>query len=328
MNEQLISIIVAVYNVEKYLNKCVESIINQTYRELEIILVDDGSKDNSGKMCDEWANKDSRIHVIHKPNGGLSDARNYGLEVAQGRWIGFIDGDDYIKSDMYERLFDNRVENGMTVCGYYIVENNQIIPCYGIDKMITQKEAVNLYLKNEWTSISSSKFTYFGSYAWNKLYDISVFKYVRYPKHKKFEDMYIILELLYHCSLIQIIPQCEYYYIQRENSITHLKSIHTDALVARKKQKKELEEFWGIQDKRIHGLLGLSYISILKKYAIVSSSEREKYNDLRNESWNNLNQIGYSECSFKTKIKLFFCRVVPDFYRFLYKLNEKLKYIK
>ena len=149
MNEQLISIIVAVYNVEKYLNKCVESIINQTYRELEIILVDDGSKDNSGKMCDEWANKDSRIHVIHKPNGGLSDARNYGLEVAQGRWIGFMDGDDYIKPDMYERLFDNRVENGMTVCGYYIVENNQIIPCYGIDKMLTQKEAVNLYLKNE-----------------------------------------------------------------------------------------------------------------------------------------------------------------------------------
>lgn len=92
MNEQLISVIVAVYNVEKYLNKCVESIVKQTYHDLEIILVDDGSKDNSGKLCDEWANKDPRIHVIHKQNGGLSDARNYGLKASHGKWICFVDG--------------------------------------------------------------------------------------------------------------------------------------------------------------------------------------------------------------------------------------------
>ena len=100
MNEQLISVIVAVYNVEKYLDKCVESIVKQTYHELEIILVDDGSKDNSGKICDEWAEKDSRIHVIHKQNGGLSDARNYGLKASNGEWICFVDGDDYISLNM------------------------------------------------------------------------------------------------------------------------------------------------------------------------------------------------------------------------------------
>ena len=94
MNE-LITIVVPVYNVENYLDKCVDTIVNQTYTNLEIILVDDGSTDSSGKKCDEWAEKDCRIKVIHKENGGLSDARNKGIDVATGKWIGFIDSDDY-----------------------------------------------------------------------------------------------------------------------------------------------------------------------------------------------------------------------------------------
>ena len=98
----LISIIIPVYNVEKYLERCVKSVINQTYKNLEIILVDDGAKDNSGKMCDELSKLDSRIKVIHKENGGLSDARNFGLKIATGDYIGFVDSDDYIADDMYE----------------------------------------------------------------------------------------------------------------------------------------------------------------------------------------------------------------------------------
>ena len=103
--EELISVIVPVYKVEKYLNKCVQSIIQQTYTNLEIILVDDGSPDNCPQMCDEWAKKDSRIVVIHKKNGGLSDARNAGIAVAKGKYIGFVDSDDYIESTMYEDLY-------------------------------------------------------------------------------------------------------------------------------------------------------------------------------------------------------------------------------
>lgn len=101
----LISIIVPIYNVELYLEKCIESIINQTYKNLEIILVDDGSTDSCGKICDEYAKKDNRIKVIHKINGGLSDARNKGMEIAKGKYIGFVDGDDYVASDMYETLY-------------------------------------------------------------------------------------------------------------------------------------------------------------------------------------------------------------------------------
>ena len=98
--EELISVIIPVYKVEEYLDECVLSVIRQTYANLEIILVDDGSPDNCPRMCDEWATKDSRIKVIHKENGGLSDARNAGLDAAEGQYIAFIDSDDYIKPDM------------------------------------------------------------------------------------------------------------------------------------------------------------------------------------------------------------------------------------
>ena len=108
--EPKISIIVPVYNVEQYLERCVESLINQTYKNIEIILVDDGATDNSGQLCDELAQRDPRIVVYHKVNGGLSDARNYGIDKASGDYIGFIDSDDFIDDDMYEVLLSNILE--------------------------------------------------------------------------------------------------------------------------------------------------------------------------------------------------------------------------
>ena len=102
----MISVIVPVYNAEKYLDKCVESIVNQTYKDLEIILVDDGSPDNCPAMCDEWAKKDGRIKVIHKSNGGVSSARNVGLDSFSGEYVTFIDSDDYIESSMFHRIFE------------------------------------------------------------------------------------------------------------------------------------------------------------------------------------------------------------------------------
>ncbi|MGN1420914.1 MAG: glycosyltransferase family 2 protein [Eubacterium sp.] len=111
MNTPLISIIVPVYNAEKYLDRCVESIVNQTYKNLEIILVDDGSPDNCPAMCDEWAKKDSRIKAVHKENGGAASSRNAGLDIATGEYVGFVDSDDYIDLDMYEIMLNQIVEN-------------------------------------------------------------------------------------------------------------------------------------------------------------------------------------------------------------------------
>ena len=103
----IVSVIVPVFNVEKYLDKCIESLIKQKLKDIEIILVDDGSTDLSGKICDEWKTRDSRIQVIHKKNGGLSDARNVGVELAKGKYIGFVDSDDYVSDDMFQILYQN-----------------------------------------------------------------------------------------------------------------------------------------------------------------------------------------------------------------------------
>ena len=121
MDSTMISVIVPVYNVEPYLRKCLDSIVNQTYRDFEILIIDDGSTDGSGRICDEYAEKDSRIKVFHTENRGLSCARNLGLAEAKGEWIGFVDSDDWIEPDMYEVLIRRAEETGADVveCSHY-----------------------------------------------------------------------------------------------------------------------------------------------------------------------------------------------------------------
>lgn len=130
-NDILISVIVPIYNVEQFLSKCIQSIINQSYSRLEIILVDDGSTDDSPQICDEFKEKDKRIKVIHKKNGGLSDARNVGIEVASGEYIGFVDSDDYIDELMYEKLLNACIRNNsyISICGRNIVNIDNDILC-------------------------------------------------------------------------------------------------------------------------------------------------------------------------------------------------------
>ena len=166
---KLISVIVPVYNVEKYLEKCVSSIVNQTYKNLEIMLVDDGSTDSSGKMCDEFAKKDDRIKVIHKPNGGLSDARNSALKIAKGDYIGFVDSDDYIADDMFETLCDLMEDNNsdISIVSFYEIYNNKLIGVRDSKELenMTKLEAMKELLID-------SKIQ---SYAWNKLFKRELF---------------------------------------------------------------------------------------------------------------------------------------------------------
>ena len=137
MENQLISIIVPIYNVEKYLKQCIESIISQTYRNIEIILVDDGSPDNCGKICDEYSQKDKRIIVLHKENGGLSDARNKGIDIAKGDYLTFVDSDDFVNIDYIEKLYNSIKFNNtkLAQCGISKVdENNEIIEKLNYEK--------------------------------------------------------------------------------------------------------------------------------------------------------------------------------------------------
>lgn len=220
MND-LISIIVPVYNVEEYIEKCVNSIINQTYKNIEIILVDDGSKDNSGKICDELKQKDSRIKVIHKENGGLSDARNAGLKIANGDYIGFVDSDDYIKEDMFEILYKlNKEHNAdISIVSFYEIYKGKVIGVRDSKKLeeLNKIQAIKELLID----------TKIQSYAWNKLFKKQLFENIEFPKSKNFEDIATTLLLFEKANKVALLEEPKYYYVRRDNSIIGVRNYKT-----------------------------------------------------------------------------------------------------
>ena len=213
--EDLISIVIPVYKVEKYLEKCIQSVINQTYENLQIILVDDGSPDNCGKICDEYAKKDHRIEVIHKSNGGLSDARNKGLEIAKGEYIGFVDSDDYIEADMYEVLYNllKQYNADVSICNFYTVSQGKI-SIKNADNGINEYNRIEI-LKEILLDKNIQ------SYAWNKLYKKELFDEIKYPIGKKYEDIGTTFYLLEKCNKVVVTGKSEYYYINRQDSIVN-----------------------------------------------------------------------------------------------------------
>ena len=225
MNDFLISVIVPVYNVEKYLDRCVESIVNQTYTNLEIILVDDGSPDNCPQMCDVWAEKDSRIKVIHKENGGLSSARNAGLDYMSGDYLFFLDSDDYINKDAISILFDLLQSNNCDMSfGRYVMvyegqENTSANNCFSGEKIIfTEDEFWSYYYSVNHSENYSEKAVNM-IISCNKLIKKSVFETLRFAVGRINEDEIIIHNIVSKCNKIAFIDKETYYYYQNENSI-------------------------------------------------------------------------------------------------------------
>lgn len=216
MKNDLISVIVPIYNVERYLNKCVDSIINQTYQNLEIILVDDGSPDNCPIICDEYAKKDKRIKVIHKENGGLSDARNVGINIAKGKYLSFIDSDDYIDSQMLEKLYNNlnETKSELSFCNFYrVFPDKKYLQLTGEQSRTFQEKEIYYTLVNQFAKVIMS--------ACNKLYKREIFNDIKYPTGMIMEDSYIILDILLKTKKISYLNEPLYYYFQRDNSIMH-----------------------------------------------------------------------------------------------------------
>ena len=209
----LLSIIVPVYKVESYLPKCIDSILAQTFTDFELILVDDGSPDNCPALCDAAAAKDARIRVIHQKNGGLSAARNAGLDVARGEWIGFVDSDDYIAPEMYEALYKAVQSTGadLALCDYAEVdETGALCPPMHIslaEQVFTGREL----LKNATDTMIQP--------AWNKLYRRAIFAQLRYPEGKLNEDLFLIPEVCLQIQKAVVVPKALYYYVQRGGSI-------------------------------------------------------------------------------------------------------------
>lgn len=212
-----ISVIVPIYNVEAYLQKCVDSILRQTYTELEIILVDDGSPDGCPFICDEYKKMDPRIKVIHKSNGGLSDARNAGVRIATGEWLSFVDSDDWLEPDMYEVLLGNAMKHNAKISvgsvaaelfdgtEYHRIHppKNAVNTCF----VRMKKDALRSFFHNAWA-------------AWDKIYHRSIFDGIEYPVGEINEDEAIAVQLLDRVERIVYSDKELYHYVVRTESIT------------------------------------------------------------------------------------------------------------
>lgn len=209
-----LSVIVPVYKVEPYLDRCVDSIVNQTYTNLEIILVDDGSPDRCPQMCDEWAQRDSRLRVIHKENGGSSDARNVGIAAATGKYLAFVDSDDYIAANMYKTMIAalERTNSDIACCGRYIVtaETKKAMHCMDRETVFTNTEAIKEMLLGGYIDESPC----------DKLYRRELFSGIVYPKGETNEDVVVTPRLFDRSSKIVYVGTPLYYYCQNPGSIT------------------------------------------------------------------------------------------------------------
>ena len=215
--QDLISVVVPIYNVEKYLIRCIESILKQTYKNIEIILVDDGSKDSCGKICDEYKEKDSRIKVIHKENGGLSDARNAGINVAKGIYICFIDSDDFIDASFIEKLYRMCINSGANIaqCSFNILTNE-----IKDEEKKAESKIINISAREMLKNVYG-KYSAYNISACNKLFKTDLFNNIRFPFGRIHEDEFTTYKLIYLSGRVAITSQKLYnYYIERNGSIT------------------------------------------------------------------------------------------------------------
>lgn len=214
--DKKLSVIIPVYRVEEYLDRCVSSVLNQTYANLEVILADDGSDDNCPKMCDDYAKADSRVKVIHKENGGLSDARNAGLAEATGEYITFMDSDDYADKDMYSYMFNEMGDSQVVICGMRKVGGkNENFPNYETKTVLTGEEAAKELFRDGKIK----------NYVGNKVFHRSVMEGVSFPKGLNFEDIATIYKPLMKAEKVTVLPEFKFNYFIREGSISNSLSV-------------------------------------------------------------------------------------------------------
>ena len=312
-NNPKISVIVPVYKVEKYLDKCVESIVNQTYKNLEIILVDDGSPDNCPAMCDAWAEKDSRIRVIHKANGGVSSARNVGLDVATGEYIGFVDSDDWIESNMYETLLNNAVRHCAQISKctfdrcYEIQTNaslkNDLLKCYfGKDSIMN-----NLLSGSDCVNIFCS------------IYSADMLKNIRFDNKLRIAEDFLFSYHVSCAASVKVISDLPlYHYFYNDVSVTNEGSADKwmDNL-------KVLNYIWSKEreNKKVFDCLCNRYIvdslNLIQYLVKLGHVKTEDYNLVRYNLISKRKSLLESKVNLRNKMKLFLFVYFQDIYLIL-----------
>lgn len=319
MEKALISVIIPVYNTAEFLDECIQSIVHQTYPDLQIVLVDDGSTDRSPKICDEWARRDPRICVIHKQNGGAAAARNTGLKIAKGKYIGFLDSDDYIAEDMYELLVNTMesTEKGIVDCGVsHVFQDGNISEgkkrVYGELDVAQALDAV-FHMEVD-TAV------------WCKLFDRSVFEELRFPEGETNEEFPLIVPSVIKAKGLVQIEACKYFYRHREGSVTSARLPNTKVLYKNLRLMEDQLKQYGIV-RRSFGFFAAHYsylhcLKLEKNYPILTPELKKNYKLYRAILWKQLFVYLFSSYS-SVKNKVLYLLVLTKLLRPLYKIFGK-----
>lgn len=321
----LISIIIPIYNVEKYLPACLDSVLAQTYQNLEIILVDDGSPDGSGAICDAYAARDARIRVIHQKNGGVSSARNTGLDAAFGSFIGFVDPDDYIEPDMYRILYKRIQDTGADIaqCGYMYHKNETVTNVYGSGEndVYSGPQCAQKLLTDyaPWWTV------------WSKLYRADLFRELRFCKVNCCEDILLNSQLFLRVRHVVFVKEPLYHWIWYPASLSKFSLRTIDTI-------KGAKWIWEGLDQSLPHLSGLG----CRHFAMTTISfyenlwfhraefDRQTYTEAMNHVRSELRKerrriLKTPECGKKFRIKTCLITMIPHLYLFLFPLWLKMK---
>lgn len=294
MKRPLVSVVVPVYNIEKYIEKCLVSLIAQSYLNIEIVIVDDGSTDGSREICDKIASKDKRVKVFHKKNGGLSDARNYGIRKARGDLVMLVDGDDYVERDFVGAMWQEMQKTGadIVICGY-----NDVIPRK--HSMSGVGAATKFLVEQENLEIV----------AWNKLYRKSLFSTIKYPVGEVNEDSLTTYKLLAEAKIVAYVDKSLYRYVEREDSIMAVEKVERRLYNREKAAREAISYFAG--NKELENAADIALLTA--KFAFIDNAIRgiipKKYYD-ENLKWIKVHGATYRTNIFmskKLKIYILLC---------------------
>ena len=324
----LISIIVPVYKVEKYLDRCVESIVNQTYKNLEIILVDDGSPDKCPVMCDEWAKKDSRIRVIHKKNGGISDARNAGLNIVRGgAYISFIDSDDWIDSQFIEKMVRYADDKTIVCCGINWVEGSSVEDRHVVDKVTicSNIEFVNQLFDDEIRCLNGKRIG-IGCAMWNKLFPASLFSQRRFVKGLFNEDIFLMSEIVQQDVNFVLLPESLYYYFRWPGSlVANLDIKKAKQAICIWEHWEELFENHGILYDKIRLVTATYLASFSVRFSNFSMGEGDACSISDAIKTRIANNEAYRRSTIKVRLKIIGAIYARSLLRILIVLRNKLR---
>lgn len=320
IHSELISVIVPVYNVEQYLKKCIDSIIAQTYENIEIILIDDGSTDNSGTICDDYKIKNPKIRVFHKINGGLSSARNLGIEKSKGKYLTFVDSDDTIEKDYIEYLYNliKKYNTEMSICSYNVIKNKKIDFGKNLEEELlsTEKCLYRLLCEKGFTISACAK-----------MYNKTLFDNIRFPLNKLCEDNGTTYKLIMKCPTIAYGNIAKYNYLIRKDSIT------TSSFNIKKMDLIELVDM--MCDDIYNKYPSLEDVILKKRnnarFSILRQlleEDNTRYLNIQNEIINYLKNnyhqiIKNKESDFKDKIGIVLLKIDKKMFRFGWKIYMK-----